>query len=35
LNAEQARAVQRSLVFASENDDSWDGQVARHALEAY
>ncbi len=35
LNVEQARAVQMFLVFASENEDSCEGQVARHALEAF
>jgi hypothetical protein len=35
LNFEQARAVRRFLVFASENEDFCDGHVARNALEAY
>jgi hypothetical protein len=35
LNLEQARAVQKFLAFASENEDVCDSQIARNALEAY
>ncbi|HLK90980.1 MAG TPA: DUF6714 family protein [Polyangia bacterium] len=35
LDAAQARAVQRFLAFAAENDDFCDGHAAKTALDAY